>query len=403
MNEANQEEVAPLTEEEQTARIHAIDSGPKKDAPPARIGIGPRPCFCCGSDAHSWIQCPKKVSGKCGVCGSQEHPTFRCYKKFNPAPSARVNCVVSLLIDQIPEGITVCETQPSGRESALPTTPADPCLAPEVDVRVNHAKVAETLPDPLPGPTIRVHQATLKEAVSHDALSRTNIRKELDHVSELVPTESREVRPEERIPPLINPDKTGLLYYAVSYQGHPCATLLDCGASHSFLSADWLRKKEIPTQELKNPLSISVFDGPSQQAIKRSCHIVHVTLGTLDVPWTFMVVTKARPHAILGLDFMRAYCLCYDPRTDALITQGNPVLSGKATSTKGTKLKMTEFLPATVEIDHDPPSDTMLTHVTVPNPNWASGALLNNRGDRISCELSPSGDCIMLCSVTADS
>ena len=148
VNEANQEEAAPLTEEEQTARIHAIDSGPKKDAPPARIGIGPRPCFCCGSDAHSWIQCPKKVSGKCGVCGSQEYPTFRCYKKFNPAPSARVNCVVSLPVDQIPEGVTVCETQPSGKESVLPTTPADPCLAPEGDVRVNHAKVAETPSDP---------------------------------------------------------------------------------------------------------------------------------------------------------------------------------------------------------------------------------------------------------------
>ena len=106
-----------------------------------------------------------------------------------------MNCVVSLPVDQIPEGVTVCETQPSGKESALPTTPADPCLAPEGDVRVNHAKVAETPPDPLPELTIRVQQATLKEATSREALFWTNIRKELDHVSELVPTEPREVLP----------------------------------------------------------------------------------------------------------------------------------------------------------------------------------------------------------------
>ena len=99
----------------------------------------------------------------------------------------------------------------------------------------------------------------------------------------------------------------------MSYQGHPCATLLDCGASHSFLSEEWLRKKEIPTHDLKRPLSIRVFDGPTQQSITKSCCIAYVVLGTLDVAWTFMVVSRAQPYAILGLDFMHAYCLCYDP------------------------------------------------------------------------------------------
>ena len=101
------------------ARVHAIDSGPKKDAPPPRIGVGPRPCFCCGPMLHSWIQCPRKVSGKYGICGSQEYPTFWCFKKYNPAPSARVNCVVSLLVDQVPEGMTVCKEPLSGEEGPV--------------------------------------------------------------------------------------------------------------------------------------------------------------------------------------------------------------------------------------------------------------------------------------------
>ena len=63
-----------IPEEERVAQLFTADLGPKKDLGPARYGKGPRPCFCCGKDGHSWIACPKKVSGKCGVCGSQEHP-----------------------------------------------------------------------------------------------------------------------------------------------------------------------------------------------------------------------------------------------------------------------------------------------------------------------------------------
>ena len=314
MEEVALEERNPLSEEERTARVHAIDLGPKKDTPPPRIGIGPRPCFCCGSDAYSWIQCPRKVSGKYGVCGSQEHPIFRCFKKYNPAPSARVNYVVSLPVDQVPEGMTVYKESPSGEEA--------PAIPPSRDsVVLHHLAAVALLKEEVLGDESATADKATTETEFPMALLRTDTGEELGQLSRLVPAEPREVRPEERILPLIDPDKTELLYYCVSYQGHPCATLLDCGASHSFLSEEWLRKKEIPTHDLKRPLSICVFDGPAQQSITKSCRIAHVVLGTLDVAWTFMVVSRAQPHAILGLDFIRTYCLCYDPRTDALITQ----------------------------------------------------------------------------------
>ena len=390
------EERNPLCEEERTARVHAIDSGPKKDAPPPRIGVGPRPCFCCGSDAHSWIQCPRKVSGKCGVCGSQEHPTFRCFKKYNPAPSARVNCVVSLPVDQVPEGMTVCEEPPSGEEA--------PAILPSRDsVALHHLAAVAPFTEEVLGDESATADKAVPETEFPVALLRTDTGEELGQLSRLVPAEPREVRPEERILPLIDPDKTGLLYYCVSYQGHPCATLLDCGASHSFLSEEWLRKKEIPTHDLKRPLSIRVFDGPAQQSITKSCRIAHVVLGTLDVAWTFMVVSRAQPHAILGLDFMRAYCLCYDPRTDALITQWANPPPGTAKSGKVPALTHLRIWPPTPEESSDPPPDTLLAHFAVPDAEWAAGALINEKGDRVIYDLAPSGDQVILCSVTADS
>ena len=59
------------------------------------IGTGPRPCFCCGSDKHGWMTCPKRKPGKCAVCGSQEHFARICSKRFFPALGTRVNFIDS--------------------------------------------------------------------------------------------------------------------------------------------------------------------------------------------------------------------------------------------------------------------------------------------------------------------
>ena len=39
-----------VTEEEAAARVTQVDVEPRKTGPPPKYGIGPRPCFCCGSD-----------------------------------------------------------------------------------------------------------------------------------------------------------------------------------------------------------------------------------------------------------------------------------------------------------------------------------------------------------------
>ena len=64
---------------------------PKNDRLPAvqfsrkmRVGVGPTPCFVCGTDKHSWLSCPKKKKGRCACCGSEGHPTRNCAQRLYP-------------------------------------------------------------------------------------------------------------------------------------------------------------------------------------------------------------------------------------------------------------------------------------------------------------------------------
>ena len=79
--------------------VKAIDNKPAYTRPPSsytsnntqryttlkrKVGIGPTPCFVCGSDKHSWIDCTKKKKGKCACCGSEGHLTRTCAQRYHP-------------------------------------------------------------------------------------------------------------------------------------------------------------------------------------------------------------------------------------------------------------------------------------------------------------------------------
>ena len=76
-----------------------------------------------------------------------------------------------------------------------------------------------------------------------------------------VTIKEKDVRPEQQVKPIRDPAKEGLLFYMVSYQGHPCPTLLDCRATHSFFAKEWLRDRGIPTRRTPKPIGIGLFDG----------------------------------------------------------------------------------------------------------------------------------------------
>ena len=212
-----------------------------------------------------------------------------------------------------------------------------------------------------------------------------------------VTIKEKDVRPEQQVQPIRDPAKEGLLFYMVSYQGHLCPTLLDCGATHSFFAKEWLRDRGIPTRRTPKPIGVGLFDGPAAQAITETCRISHVVVGTLDVPWTFLVFDKSDHQAILGLDFMRAYGLLYDPRTDLLITLCRS--HRQASQPK----PVTEVTDRVDELDlEDDSHEIQLTHLSVTEQDWAIGGQFDSLGSRISLNIRGVKQHVILCSVTAD-
>ena len=397
--------VGQATEEERAAQLCAAEASPKKDLGPVRFGKGPRPCFCCGQEGHSWIVCSKKVAGKCGVCASQEHPTYRCHRRYQPAPESRVNCVVSLPADQVPTGVRTLASDREGTTLSADKEEEDDDEKTEAErgATCNNVQVVAT-PETLAASALEGSDKFRPlrglcgdlppEAVSQET---TPPHDGLPAWLNAVYAREQEVHPEQQVQPSRDPAEGGLLYYPVSYQGHPCPTLLDCGATHSFFSKDWLRKRGIPTEVVPKPIALGVFDGPTKQTIKEMCRITHVTVGTLDVAWTFLVLDRAAHDAILGLDFMRAHGLLYDLRTDLLITLRRtdpplrqPERSPEPPGTNGND-----------DQDSDSP-DVLLSHLYVSEPEWATGGHFDQSGTRVQLDNRGTQEYLVLCSVTAD-
>ena len=82
-----------MDEEEWTSHIACLYStfaATPSGGKPLRIGQGSRPCYVCGSDAHSWVKCEKRRRGKCGVCGRDDHYTRFCSQRYYPDPKLAI-------------------------------------------------------------------------------------------------------------------------------------------------------------------------------------------------------------------------------------------------------------------------------------------------------------------------
>ena len=76
-----------------------------------KIGIGPTPCFVCGTDKHAWIDCPKKKRGKCACCGSEAHLTRSCFQRY--VPEVRMSFHLCAPEDD-PNSVYIPENDPCG-------------------------------------------------------------------------------------------------------------------------------------------------------------------------------------------------------------------------------------------------------------------------------------------------
>ena len=199
---------------------------------PLKIGKGPRPCFVCGSDAHSWIRCERKRRGKCGVCGGDNHYTRFYVQHFYPDPKL---AAISPIKTSNPTSRCVLTYEHEDHHDVHDTTTLMTnshliedkveieCDAPSI-LPVESTALSVTNEQTPPWPSIR--QVNIEQADDLALPSWLKIR--------LTSNGSR-TRIGKAIIPIDNPSVTGQLYFSSTVEGVQAKMLYDPGASHCFM------------------------------------------------------------------------------------------------------------------------------------------------------------------------
>ena len=204
----------------------------------ARYGIGPTPCYACGTDQHVVMKCPKAKKGKCAVCGSEAHWARHCHQRFCPHPKERLN------FQQI------CEAALTNPCVHVANAPYDcdeegPLSEDEGFVMVSEDEGVEDGETFATARPVAANYVTLA-AVSPLETPAFNQTSELKVAARLLGSELMHrwghflkkvcVDASTSIFPVCSPQRKGQLMYEIRVEGHPVIALLDHGASHSFMS-----------------------------------------------------------------------------------------------------------------------------------------------------------------------
>ena len=264
-----------------------------------KIGKGPRPCFVCGQEGHSWVRCSKRQRGKCGVCGSLNHFTRFCANRYYPdpklfslgesnkkppTPTANMSNT-STTIDPTPHS---CDQSVNQVVAPSPSS-TDYVSAPD--------------PDVTPWPSIR--------QVKIDQAGDLALPPWLKH--RLSDNGSR-IRVGNAIIPMDNPATTGQLHFKVTVEGAQATMLYDPGASHCFMDWGWANKHQIRVKPRPSS-SLNMFQGTALGAIKWSYIANDFVLGDASYVWRFLVIKPAPADIVLGLDFILHHKPLFDPLT----------------------------------------------------------------------------------------
>ena len=331
------EDIPPDMDEEEwvthIAHLFSSVATTPQGGKPLRIGKGPRPCFVCGKDTHSWVRCEKRRKGKYGICSSDNHYTRFCTQCYYPDPKLAAAPAPKPVPTPTARCVQACaDTQPLLNNSPYDTSSATKPLQPipeqiQVDTppqTTDHRQNGSTTPI-----TPEVHAPVrLKSDSTHDPTDKDSsdnwpsIRQvSIDHAEDLAlplwlknrlndnTSRSRVGRP---IIPTNNPHETGQLHFHVTIEGAQAKMLYDPGASHCFIDWNWADKYGIRVRP-RPSTSLKMFQGTALGAIKWSYIANDFVLGDASYAWRFLVIKPAPADIVLGLDFILHHKPIFDP------------------------------------------------------------------------------------------
>ena len=112
--------------------------------------------------------------------------------------------------------------------------------------------------------------------------------------------------------PIQAPNKLGQLLYKFTIEGYPVTTLLDIGASHSFITRTWASDKGLDLTPIRPPRPVGLFSG-QKNFIRHIAIVDKIEFGDYVRTWKFYVIDSAPFPAILGADAIMSWPIFYSP------------------------------------------------------------------------------------------
>ena len=274
-------------------------TAPSSTWPEVKYGIGPYPCWSCGTDQHSLPACPHRHKyAKCGVCGSMAHLSRDCAQRFHPDPrwasaSTRpppTSRPVATFPNNIP--LPVSSPPPSRPD---PTPPQSPPASPLIPPHRSPPPLSATSPSSTTPPPLK---ASLQAVQAWPNLWGS--------LASAFPSDSLACAQ-----PVNGPPGTQQLHYQVLVNGHPALALMDPGASHSFVHPRWVARHHQTPQRLAVPYSLGTFVGAEHTVT--TTLTAQLTIAGVSRPWDFLVLDRMPAEVVLGLDLMLYWPLFLNP------------------------------------------------------------------------------------------
>ena len=381
-----------------------------------RIGVGPTPCFVCGSDKHAWLDCPKKKKGRCACCGSEAHLTRFCAQRYVPQVQMafhscnanddfqyipdndpRSSITVEEIIDDeqnaVNEEVSVESENEKDDEAQLVEEFEQMALSFHMQpmkmfCQIQDDSDAEQSADEFLTPRTNVCESSVcdktkmqtydNECTSSNELNAREVVNTQQAQNQVQQTQlaaghevseqlKQEIRgsasrlraafkrkrnwsyqpgrdPGVRRPPFSRgysfnapttpqwndlvkvlhddsnphlfpvqcPAQVGQLLYTFKIGGYNVVTLLDFGASHSFISKEWAADKDLDLTPVRPPRPVGMFSG-DKNYIRHVAIDIPVFFGEHKRSWSFYVIDSAPYSAVIGADAMMSWPIFFSP------------------------------------------------------------------------------------------